>query len=1120
MTTNVSLNWRLGVDAGNRSIGLSAVEYDHIGNPLKILAAVSYIHDGGIDEEKVPDSRKAKAGVARRVRRMRKYRRGRLNGLRKFLSENGIGIEVESAPQTHQAWIARSRLSREFVFDPDERAELLARVILHIAHFRGWRNPWKGIDSLRELPVPSQSLSEMLEFANRRFEFAEEDVPRTIGDLGALASRSTEIRVRPRVTVESSSKKTKVDEMPLTSSLLFNQIKQEDVLAELEAILEMQRVDDKLRTEIVARVFSQKKPYVKADAVGRDPFDGSPRALRASLEFQEFRIRDKVANLRHLVDGTKVPLPLEVANAMVDYLMNYRDSNPVYWNVLGELFSIAEEKLSVEKSPDGSSFRAPLNDTLRIMTSKTIPKTVTSWWAEASYDLQSELISYIADPVESELSPEIEDLFVRLSDDEINKIIGLKFPSGRSSYGRETLRKLNAAMRDHGYDLYTARSIVFDAPPDWRPPLPPFDSQTGQPAVDRNLAIVRSFLMAATEKWGTPSRVVIEHQRDGFISPSEARKIEYEQSRTRKQNDDIREELIASGITHPRKYDIRKKRLLQLQNTTCLYCGDPITWETTELDHIVPRADGGSNRVSNLAAICRRCNAAKGRDTFYQFANSGRIASVSLDDAIKRVRGWLKPDLRFNTEQFNSYKKEVENRLRRKTFDEPIDERSFASTAYAAVEIRERVEDFLIRRCALEPKEAHHRVVVFNGRVTSLARKAAQFDRNVNLRGAGFKTRLDRRHHALDATIVTSLSAMVAQGLVTIDEKRQNLKSEGLPEWQSEDIGKFLSTEYSSIYFRWLHQATNLATLLGDHLEADKVPVINPHRLTVRFGSLHQESIDPLRKIELRSAFDSETIKRIVDPYVYVSMKELETLSALKGGGVEFDAGREIQLPTRKVIGPEDLIEVFPFNEGGLKVANGCVKLGSFHHARVYAWRDRKGSIKFGILRVFAGEMAKIGLTAHVDVLTAPIPTWSESYRLADPGLIHAIETMNAVEIGWIAVGDEFDFGDPSNVPGSGMIRTFLTEYPEFRWSFDGFYSLSVFRMRPLYLSREGLDEAASVDITKIIDRPGWRPSVDVVLSVSRLAIIRRTTLGQPRWNGEHMPISWSPYKKALEALR
>ncbi|MDA8196700.1 MAG: HNH endonuclease [Actinomycetota bacterium] len=1127
MAISGSTNWRLGVDVGNRSVGLSAVQYSDDGNPVKILSAVTYIHDGGIDEEKVPDSRKAKAGVARRVRRMRKYRRGRLNALRHFLAESGFAPEVEEAPQTYDAWNARSRLSREYIADPKEREMLLSRAILHIAHFRGWRNPWKGIDSLKELPVPSQSLGEMLEFAKRKFVIDDDKAPRTIGDLGALNALSADIRVRPRVTVEGSIKKMRTEDRPLTSPLLFNQIKQEDVLAELELILEMQRIDEKLRAEIIRRVFDQKKPYVKADSVGKDPFDGSPRALRASLEFQEFRIRDKVANLRQKVDGVKMPLPLDVVNGMVDYLLNYRDEGPVYWSVLGEYFSIPEEQLSVEKSPDGSSLRAPINDTLRIIMGRSIPKVVTNWWGEASFDLRSELINYLADPVESELSPEVEDLFARMSDDDLGKLLNLKFASGRSPYGRETLRKLNAVMRDTGCDLYTARSDVFDAAPDWRPPLPSFDSQTGQPAVDRNLAIVRRFLMAATQKWGTPSRVVIEHQRDGFITPKKAREIENEQARLREENNELREELIASGIAHPRKYDIRKKRLLQLQNTTCLYCGDPITWETTELDHIVPRADGGSNRVSNLAAVCRRCNSSKGRMTFFAFATSGKVPSVSLEEAIARVRRWLKPEARFDKNRFEAYQNEVINRLRRKTFDEPIDERSFASTAYAAVEVRERIEDYLVRRCELDPKEAHKRVVVFNGRVTSLARKAAQFDRNVNLRGLGNKTRLDRRHHALDATIVTSLSAMVAQGLVVIDEKRQSLKEEGLPGWMSEEIGNLLSSELSSVYFRWLRNATDLAVLLGAYLDEDKVPVINPHRLTTRFGSLHKESIEPLTRVKLGSRLDSNQIRRVVNQSVYLALREIEALSGLDGGGVKKDSDREILLSRNSILGSNELIEIFPsrkkdgkkYEGGALKVSNGWVEMGFFHHARVFAWRDKKSNIKFGIMRIFAAEMAKIGLNSDVDLMTAPIPIWSESYRLTDPSVIHAIENLKAIQIGWIAVGDEFDFGSPDNVPGSGMIRSFLSEFPESRWSLDGIPMVSKLRLRPLFLAKEGLGENSTAESVSIIDRPGWLPAVGVAFGSPNLNILRRTALGNPRWESSHQPTSWNPFQRAEELL-
>jgi 5-methylcytosine-specific restriction endonuclease McrA len=45
----------------------------------------------------------------------------------------------------------------------------------------------------------------------------------------------------------------------------------------------------------------------------------------------------------------------------------------------------------------------------------------------------------------------------------------------------------------------------------------------------------------------------------------------------------------------------------------CAYCGNE--QRSFELDHIVPRSRGGSDRVSNLALSCHECNAAKGNKT-------------------------------------------------------------------------------------------------------------------------------------------------------------------------------------------------------------------------------------------------------------------------------------------------------------------------------------------------------------------------------------------------------------------------------------------------------------------------------------------------------------------------
>lgn len=51
----------------------------------------------------------------------------------------------------------------------------------------------------------------------------------------------------------------------------------------------------------------------------------------------------------------------------------------------------------------------------------------------------------------------------------------------------------------------------------------------------------------------------------------------------------------------------------------CAYCGK--TGCPFELDHILPRSRGGSNRIANLALCCHDCNAAKGSQTAAEFGH-------------------------------------------------------------------------------------------------------------------------------------------------------------------------------------------------------------------------------------------------------------------------------------------------------------------------------------------------------------------------------------------------------------------------------------------------------------------------------------------------------------------
>ncbi|MBP5676017.1 MAG: HNH endonuclease [Bacteroidales bacterium] len=59
-----------------------------------------------------------------------------------------------------------------------------------------------------------------------------------------------------------------------------------------------------------------------------------------------------------------------------------------------------------------------------------------------------------------------------------------------------------------------------------------------------------------------------------------------------------------------RQYNTRE-RLLRESAGCCIYCGHPLTEDTMETDHIVPRSKGGSGDISNKVCACPQCNAAK-----------------------------------------------------------------------------------------------------------------------------------------------------------------------------------------------------------------------------------------------------------------------------------------------------------------------------------------------------------------------------------------------------------------------------------------------------------------------------------------------------------------------------
>lgn len=82
-------------------------------------------------------------------------------------------------------------------------------------------------------------------------------------------------------------------------------------------------------------------------------------------------------------------------------------------------------------------------------------------------------------------------------------------------------------------------------------------------------------------------------------------------------------------------YEVREYLLAKF-DWRCVYCGATDT--RLEVEHLIPRSQGGSDRVSNLAIACHPCNQAKGKQDIKDFL-SGK------PDILKRILAQAKKPL-------------------------------------------------------------------------------------------------------------------------------------------------------------------------------------------------------------------------------------------------------------------------------------------------------------------------------------------------------------------------------------------------------------------------------------------------------------------------------------------
>jgi CRISPR-associated endonuclease Csn1 len=377
-------------------------------------------------------------------------------------------------------------------------------------------------------------------------------------------------------------------------------------------------------------------------------------------------------------------------------------------------------------------------------------------------------------------------------------------------------------------------------------------------------------------------------------------------------------------------------------------------------------------------------------------------------------------------------------------------------------------------------------------------------ENRLNFIGGAGKTRLDRRHHTMDAATVAMMRPSVAKTLL----ERQNLRTEqrftgGEETWQAYS-GAPGDQGAQLIYQNWLEQMRILTELLNEALAKDEIPVFSNFRLRLGDGKAHADQIEKLGHHKVGDAWSMADIDRSATEALWCALTRDPDFEWMKGLP---------ENPDRKIVvngthfGPDDEVEVFRSPSAQLKVRGGAVALGNtIHHARIYRFKSGKND-RYGMVRVFAHDLLK---HAHEDLFNAPLKPQSVSMRDAEPKLRTAIRKGEAEYLGWIVVGDELEI-DPARFR-KGAIAEFNRYFPNIKsWYIVGFDDNRRVKLRPSLIASEGLPEDAPDSVNSIVAKRGWRTSLDAVITQAGISIIRRNSLGRIRRSSKsNLPVSWS----------
>lgn len=277
------------------------------------------------------------------------------------------------------------------------------------------------------------------------------------------------------------------------------------------------------------------------------------------------------------------------------------------------------------------------------------------------------------------------------------------------------------------------------------------------PIVRHRLETFWRLLCELKDQHGLPDHVAIEFVREDFMGPKAKMELAKFQKERRAARAEARKE-VGSGR------DGLRYQLMNDQGGCCMYCEASLSLAdlpNSHLDHIVPDGLGGPGAYWNFALCCAGCNSAKGKRTPWQWFHEDH--RPGWDGYVERVRA----------RTFQLRPKKVRLLTQQDAAEHVQRYQTLAETAWIA-----RLAQMVVCLFFGWPRNfagGQRRVVVLPGGLTARVRRKynlnsllgediAALERKLNADGDAKaeseidkKCRADKRHHALDAMVLSFL---------------------------------------------------------------------------------------------------------------------------------------------------------------------------------------------------------------------------------------------------------------------------------------------------------------------------------------------------------------------------